>query len=114
DELRRFGIQVKIIEPGGVKTDFVDRSAVWASHPDYTVMVERMKSFSKKLDASLPDPEGVARIIYRAAIDRSGRLRYSPHGEAYFWLHALLPDRVWRSLIENMMLGKSNIVDITH
>lgn len=106
-ELRRFGIQVKIIEPGGIKTDFIDRSTNWVSHPDYTVMVDRVKRFSQKVDVSLPGPEGVARTIYRSAIDRSGRLRYSPHGEAFFWLHALLPDRIWRSLVETMMLGKS-------
>ncbi|AUT01989.1 short-chain dehydrogenase/reductase [Nostoc sp. CENA543] len=106
-ELQRFGIQVKIIEPGGIKTNFIHRGTVWVSHPDYTMMIENMNSFMKRIDAALPGPEGVARSIYQAANDRSGRLRYSPYGETFFWLHALLPQPVWRSLISNIMLGKS-------
>jgi hypothetical protein len=72
-----------------------------------TEVVSHVKQFSAKLNDSLPEPEGVAKAIYRAATDRSDRLRYSPHGEAFLLLHTLLPDRLWRSLIENIMLGKS-------
>ncbi|GAB1545137.1 hypothetical protein NUACC21_78130 [Scytonema sp. NUACC21] len=75
-------------------------------HPEYTEMASRMKQFSEKVNDLLPGPEGVAKVIYRAAIDRSPRLRYSPYGEAFLLLHALLPDLMWRSLIEIMMLRK--------
>jgi NAD(P)-dependent dehydrogenase (short-subunit alcohol dehydrogenase family) len=102
-ELRPFGIRVKIIEPGGIKTNF-NHGTVWANHPAYTDMVTQMKNFSEKINNSLAAPEGVAKAIYRAASDRSQRLRYSPYGEVFFLLHAILPDRLWRSLIENMML----------
>jgi len=81
-ELRRFNIQVKIIEPGGIKTNFIG-GTTWTSHPHYTDLVDRVKGFSEGLNDSLPGPEGVAKTIYRAANDRSGRLRYSPHGEAF-------------------------------
>jgi NAD(P)-dependent dehydrogenase (short-subunit alcohol dehydrogenase family) len=104
-ELRRFNIQVKIIEPGGIKTNFIGRGSTWASHPNYDDLSERVKQFSAGLDDSLPGPEGVAKAIYRAANDRSGRLRYSPHGEAFFLLHAILPDFLWRSLVRRMMFG---------
>jgi NAD(P)-dependent dehydrogenase (short-subunit alcohol dehydrogenase family) len=105
-ELRRFGIRVKIIEPGGVKTNFINHGTTWATHPDYTKMVNEVKQFSEKINDSLPEPQGVAKTIYRAATDKSGRLRYSPYGEAFLLLHAILPDQLWRYLIENMMLGK--------
>ncbi|MEH1886821.1 SDR family oxidoreductase [Nostoc sp.] len=105
-ELRRFGIRVKIIEPGGIKTNFINHGTTWATHPDYTKMVNYVKQFSEKINDSLPEPQGVAKTIYRAATDRSGRLRYSPYGEAFLFLHAILPDKLWRSLVENMMLGK--------
>ncbi len=104
-ELRRFNIQVKIIEPGGIKTNFIDRGTAWASHPHYTDLVERVKQFSEGLNDSLPGPEGVAKTIYRAAKDRSERLRYSPHGEAFLLMHAILPDSLWRSLVTHMMFG---------
>lgn len=106
-ELRRFNIQVKIIEPGGIKTNFINHGTDWATHPAYTDMVNQVKGFSERMNDSLPSPEGVAKAIYRAANDRSGKLRYSPHGEAYLLAHAILPDKLWRSLIANVMLGKT-------
>lgn len=106
-ELERDRIRVKIIEPGGIKTNFIHRGIVWATHPNYTDMVERVRDFMEKIDDSLPEPLGVAKTIYRAAEDRSGKLRYSPYGEAFLILHKILPDRIWRSLVANMMLGKN-------
>jgi NAD(P)-dependent dehydrogenase (short-subunit alcohol dehydrogenase family) len=105
-ELASFNIKVKIIEPGGIKTNFIDRGTVWAEHPDYPAVIDRLKQFSAKLNNSLPEPEGVAKAIYHAAIDRSGRLRYSPHGEAFLLLHAILPDSWWRALVTWMMFGR--------
>jgi NAD(P)-dependent dehydrogenase (short-subunit alcohol dehydrogenase family) len=104
-ELRPFNIQVKIIEPGGIKTNFIDRGTTWASHPDYDDLAAGVQKFMGSLNNSLPGPEGVAKTIYRAAIDRSGRLRYSPYGKAVLLLHAILPDRLWRSLVSGVMLG---------
>jgi NAD(P)-dependent dehydrogenase (short-subunit alcohol dehydrogenase family) len=104
-ELRRFNIQVKIIEPGGIRTNFIDRGSAWASHPDYADLTEQVKQFSAGLNDSLPGPEGVAKAIYQAANDRSGRLRYAPHGRVFLFIHAMLPDLLWRSLIRRMMFG---------
>ncbi|KAB8332921.1 SDR family oxidoreductase [Scytonema tolypothrichoides VB-61278] len=106
-ELKPFGIRVKIIEPGGIKTNFINRGIIWANHPAYTRMVNQVRDFNQKLNDSLPEPEGVAKTIYRAANDRSQRLRYSPYGEVFFLLHTILPDNLWRSLVETMMLGKT-------
>ncbi len=106
-ELRPFGIRVKIIEPGGIKTNFINQGTVWTHHPDYADAINQVKRFSQNINNSLPAPEGVAKTIYRAASDRSDRLRYSPHGGAFLLLHALLPDQLWRSLVKSTMLGKS-------
>jgi NAD(P)-dependent dehydrogenase (short-subunit alcohol dehydrogenase family) len=104
-ELASFNIKVKIIEPGGIKTNFIERGTIWAEHPEYRAAIDLVKRFSAKIDNSLPEPEGVAKTIYRAAIDRSDRLRYSPHGEAFLLLHSMLPDSWWRSLVTRMMFG---------
>jgi NAD(P)-dependent dehydrogenase (short-subunit alcohol dehydrogenase family) len=104
-ELRGFGIQVKIIEPGGIRTNFINHGSAWASHPNYTDLLERVKHFMEGLNDSLPGPEGVAKTIYRAANDRSERLRYSPHGEAFLFMHAIVPDSLWRFLVTRMMFG---------
>jgi len=106
-ELKPFGIRVKIIEPGGIKTNFINRGAAWAIHPEYTQMIDQVKRFMIRINDTLPEPDSVAKAIYRAATDSGDRLRYSPHGELFLLLHALLPDRIWRSLVETMMLGNS-------
>ncbi len=105
-ELRPFGIRVKIIEPGGIKTNFIHRGASWAIHTEYTAMIDKVKQFMQNINDTLPEPDGVAKTIYQAAIDRSERLRYSPHGEIFFLLHSLLPDLLWRSLVEAVMIGR--------
>lgn len=105
-ELEPDKIRIKIIEPGGIKTNFIHRGTVWANHASYTDAIDKVKNFSAKINDSLPEPLGVAKAIYRAAKDRSGRLRYSPHGKSFLFLHKILPDRVWRSLIARVMLGK--------
>lgn len=104
-ELRQFKIRVRLVEPGGIRTNFIRHGSVWASHPQYSELVQRVKQFSENLNHSLPGPEGVAKTIYNAANDRSQRLRYSPHGEAFLLLHAILPDLLWRFFVTRMMLG---------
>ncbi len=104
-ELHHFNIQVKIIEPGGIRTNFISHGSAWVNHPDYANLVERVKQFSEGLNNSLPGPEGVAKIIYRAANDRSQRLRYSPYGEPFLIMHKILPESLWRSLVSRIMLG---------
>jgi NADP-dependent 3-hydroxy acid dehydrogenase YdfG len=64
-ELRPFGIRVKIIEPGGIKTNFINQAA-WATHPEYAGTIDHVKRFMKNINDSLPKPEGVAKAIYRA------------------------------------------------
>ena len=106
-ELEPLGIRVKIIEPGGTKTNFINHGAAWAIHSAYAQPIDLVQKFMYKLNDNLPEPDGVAKAIYRAATDRSQRLRYSPHGEILLLLHALLPDRLWRLLVETLMLRKS-------
>lgn len=66
-ELQPFGIRVKIIEPGGIKTDFINRGTTWATHPTYADMIARVKGISERLDATMPGPEGVAKTIIQGS-----------------------------------------------
>ena len=79
-ELRPFGTQVKIVEPGVVKTDFSGRSFVFTTDPnleEYQPMVDAMTTMMANMDTSgHQEPEGVAQVIWNAATDGTDQLRY--------------------------------------
>ena len=79
-ELWPLGVRVKIVEPGGVKTDFGGRSFVFTSDPnlkEYQPMVDTMTSVMENMDTSEhQDPAEVAEVIWSAATDGTDQLRY--------------------------------------
>lgn len=103
-ELRPFGIRVKIVEPGGMKTDFFTRSMVWAEHPVYAKMIAHVRTQTNKIGAIAKGPDRVAKEIYRAASSTSGRLRYSANANAIFLTRAVLPDALWRWLLDKALI----------
>lgn len=83
-ELAVIGVQVKVIEPGLVATDFATRSMEF--HDGEELMAYRpvvaavAQAFGRLADDAEP-PGVVAQTIWQAATDGSARLRY-PAGEA--------------------------------
>lgn len=76
-ELAQFGIQVKIIAPGGMQTDFATRSMEAGQHDAYAQLTaEVAKGYSAEQLANYTKAEDVARIIYSAATDDKNQLRY--------------------------------------
>lgn len=90
-DLQPFGIKVKVIEPGGIKTDFAGRSLNSfdiSKFPEYhsysKTIVEKFQNpeYSKNFGT----PEMVAEVIYTAATDPSDTLRYLAGKDAkQFW-----------------------------
>ena len=78
-ELRQFGIRVKIIEPGVIRTDFYGRSktvlhnGTLTEYDDYSEKVLRNILARGEKGSS---PELIAETIYKASTDRGGRMRY--------------------------------------
>ncbi|GAB2585979.1 SDR family oxidoreductase [Spirosoma areae] len=77
-ELSKFGIGIKTVSPGGIKTDFAGRSLVLTNHEAYTPYVN-------KVLAAFSDParqqrgstaEQIAYVVYEAATDDKKQLRY--------------------------------------
>jgi NAD(P)-dependent dehydrogenase (short-subunit alcohol dehydrogenase family) len=102
-ELSLHGIRVKLVEPAHFKTGFIERSLKRTSHQAYDAQFENYMGWVRKEDAKAPDPAPVAEAIYRAASDRSHRLRYPVKGKLMLALIALFPDSVWRLLNEQGM-----------
>jgi NADP-dependent 3-hydroxy acid dehydrogenase YdfG len=78
-ELGELGIQVKIIEPGGVDTDFGGRSMVFAANESLTDYDEAIGKFQASMANSglgRSTAEFQAAGIYAAATDGKAQLRY--------------------------------------
>jgi len=77
-ELNPLGIQLKIIEPGGYKTDFAGRSMAYYGAGDIKDYQAPYQQFAGKLD-TWPMSENimeVAEAMYAAATDGTEQLRY--------------------------------------
>jgi NAD(P)-dependent dehydrogenase (short-subunit alcohol dehydrogenase family) len=84
-ELGTFGIRVKVIEPGAIKTDFGGRSQdAWdvSRLPDYAPFMDKVKAARASYVQNSSTPELVAEVIYGAATDPSDRMRYAVGSDA--------------------------------
>ena len=83
-ELSKFGIGVKTVSPGGIRTDFGGRSLVLTQHPAYTELVESaMKAFMNPERAlTNSTAEQIAEVVYEAATDGKDQLRYVAGADA--------------------------------
>ncbi len=106
-ELKPFGIDVIVIEPGAIKTEWtgiateslIERSGGTAYGP-YARRHAAM--FGKAGESSLPSPpEDVADIIFRSVSVRKPRTRYAAAGGARFFLflNRVLSDRMQDTLM---------------
>jgi len=73
-ELKKIGVGIKTVSPGGIKTDFLSRSADMSSHPAYNKWVEKMFAGINEDDFS--DVDLITAVVYEAATDGKEKLRY--------------------------------------
>jgi NADP-dependent 3-hydroxy acid dehydrogenase YdfG len=86
-ELAEIGVKVKIVEPGGVATDFGGRSLDMQHNPELTEYNELMGKMMKAMEsiadpAMMSTPDVIAEVIYTAATDESDTLRYRAGADA--------------------------------
>jgi NAD(P)-dependent dehydrogenase (short-subunit alcohol dehydrogenase family) len=110
-EVEQFGIRVKIIEPGAIKTDFYDRSMDLFKKEglnDYDNYQALTFPNMQQAGADAPGPEVVARTIFRAATDGSRKLRYPVGSNAplLLFLRRLLGDTWFMGIVRNVVEKK--------
>ena len=103
-EVKQFGIRIKIIEPGPIKTDFYDRSQE-LTHKEgltsYDDIVRRAMPNLQKAGENAPDGMIVAQTIYDAVTDDSWKMRYPANSKAILTARRLLPDAAFFALVRN-------------
>ena len=84
-ELETVGIKVKIIQPGMIATDFAGRSFDFANEPpidDYQGIIQKFMTAQANSGMQPSSPELVADVIWNAATDGTGQLRYRAGADA--------------------------------
>jgi NAD(P)-dependent dehydrogenase (short-subunit alcohol dehydrogenase family) len=110
-EVAPFGIDVVLIEPGGMNTEWgaiaADNLITASAHTAYADQapgVARMLRSSDRKPRRGSSPDVIAKAVVRAAAARRPKTRYllGPGAKPLVTLHTLLPDRVFDSLIKRV------------
>ncbi|GHH41740.1 SDR family oxidoreductase [Lentzea cavernae] len=84
-ELAEIGVAVKVVEPGGMKTDFGGRSLAFTNDEElteYQPLVQKVLGVLGPLVESGSAPELVAEVVHTAATDGTAQLRYEAGPDA--------------------------------
>jgi short-subunit dehydrogenase len=100
-ELAAFGIQVALIEPGPIQSEFSTKTMSWIDKysneaSPYAAVYAKAEEIRKISDANSAGPECVSAAIEHAAVARRARPRYVMPASSRFgvWLLGWLPTRV--------------------
>jgi NAD(P)-dependent dehydrogenase (short-subunit alcohol dehydrogenase family) len=108
-ELGQFGIGLKIIEPGGMKTDFFTRSFDAGRHPAYDALVTQVMNAitDPRQMATYSAPEEIAEVVYEAATDGKDQLRYvaGADAKATYATRLQIGDEAFRKAIAQQFFG---------
>jgi NAD(P)-dependent dehydrogenase (short-subunit alcohol dehydrogenase family) len=109
-ELNQFGIGMKTVSPGGMKTDFFTRSFDTGRHPAYDELVNRVMSkiTDPKRMETYSSPGQIAEVVYEAATDGKEQLRYVAGADAKA-THAMrlqMGDEAFRNAINQQFFGQ--------
>lgn len=106
-EVREYGVKIKIIEPGPIKTDFYDRSQDLTRKEGLTAydnFIARAMPNLQKAGETAPDGKLVAEVIYEAATDTSWKMRYPANSRLILTARKLLPDSIFLALVRKSVL----------
>jgi NAD(P)-dependent dehydrogenase (short-subunit alcohol dehydrogenase family) len=104
-ELRPFGVDVVLVQPGDVRSGF-GAARAWTAearaNPLYRERAVRAVAAMERAERTGPPPERVARLVARIVAARRPRLRYvcaTPLERSALVLQRILPARLFQSIV---------------
>ena len=89
-ELEPFGIKVVIVEPGVIRTNFVDGLVVAKKSQDpnspYSQIIQKIASGFEEMMKNSSSPDLVAKVVLDAITDENPSLRYLAGSDVEAWL----------------------------
>jgi len=108
-ELKRFGIGIKTISPGGMKTDFFTRSLDTGKHEAYDELVRKVMDVftDPKRQANYSTPDQIAQVVFQAATDGKDQLRYvsGEDAKATYAMRLQVGDEAFRKGMDQQFFG---------
>ncbi|MEW6210814.1 MAG: SDR family NAD(P)-dependent oxidoreductase [Acidobacteriota bacterium] len=105
-ELALFGIKVVVIEPGFIITEFLEVANEMArpiieSDSPYRPLFEGFNEGYKRMRRIAGQPDDIAKLIFRALVDKNPRPRYAAPRHARIFLAAKkwMPDRLFEYIV---------------
>jgi len=104
-ELKKIGVGIKTVSPGGIKTDFLSRSAEMSSHPVYDKWMQQL--FAGFSEDDFSSAEQIAEVVYEAATDGKSKLRYvaGEDAKALYAQRLQAGDEAFRAQMEQTFLS---------
>ena len=108
-ELGLLGVGMKMVEPGGMRTDFFTRSIDVGRHSAYDALVDKVMGAitEPKQMETYSAPEQIAEVVYEAATDGKDQLRYVAGADAVatYASRRQLGDEAFRKAIRQQFFG---------
>jgi NAD(P)-dependent dehydrogenase (short-subunit alcohol dehydrogenase family) len=110
-ELEPFGINVVIVEPGVIRTNFGDGLIVARKSQDpnspYSQMMQRSAAGFEKMMKNASSPDVVARVVLNAIRDENPSLRYLAGSDVESWLggkRKVADEEFYKMMKQNMIM----------
>jgi NAD(P)-dependent dehydrogenase (short-subunit alcohol dehydrogenase family) len=106
-ELALHNISIKTVAPGGIATDFLNRSLDKNLHPAYKKVEDKLFAATDAMMNAAAPADKIAEVVYEAATDKKDQLRYvaGEDSKAMYARHLELGPEEFRKEIKTQFIG---------